>query len=112
MLANLLNQSPQREKKSKKQSKVSPLIRRPSNSLSHKLRRKFNFDSPLVRPTSPAPKSFKKKFFKGKKSTIKGVGNQSAKVLQKYSHLDQYLFEEFDEVIFCDKYSISTINPR
>lgn len=98
-LANLLNQSPKREKKSKKQAKISSLTRRPSNSISHKLRRKFNFESPLVqRPTSPGLRSFKKKFFKGKRNIVRGVGNQSARVLQEYSHLDQYSFEEFDEV--------------
>ena len=109
-LANLLNQSPQKEKKSRKQSKIASLTRRPSNSISHKLRHKFNFDSPLIRPTSPSLRSFKKKFFKGKKSSSKGVGNQSARVLQEYSHLDQYLFEEFDEVI--SVISSSTINSR
>ena len=96
-LSNLLHQAPEKERKSKKQAKQSSIIRRPSNSISHKLRSKFNCESPIQRPFSSGLRGSKKRIFRSKRSSFKGAG-KVAHMLQKYAHLDHYWFEEFDEV--------------
>ena len=105
-LANLLHQAPENERKHKKQAKRSSIIRRPSNSISHKLRSKFNCESPIQRSFSAGLRGSKKRFFRSKKSSFRGAG-KIASMQQEYAHLDHYWFEEFDEVFTQLSYGIT-----